>query len=197
MFLNNDKECLAAKTAITATSEIKLIIVGSVGSGKTTSIKAVSKTSMISCEAKATEQEVLHRKPTTTVGVEYGALFIRKTKLHIYGTPGQKRFDFIAPVLCKGAAGMIVMIDNGCNDPLRELNYFLNFHGAYLKKNPGIIAVTHYDEIHAKTLLIDYHRQVREHGFDCAIMCLDARKEDQVKKVIMKLLIEISRRRQH
>ena len=196
MFLNNDKKSVTAESTIKATSEIRLIIVGSVGSGKTTSIKTVSKLPMISCEAKATEQDALHRKATTTVGVEYGALFIRKTKLHIYGTPGQKRFDFIAPVLCKGAAGMIVMIDNGCSNPMHELNYFLGLHGPYLKKNPGIIAVTHYDDANAKTHLIDYHRHVREHGFDCAIMCLDAREENQVKKVIMKLLIEISRRRQ-
>lgn len=197
MFLNNDKKSVTAQNTIKATSEIRLVIVGSVGSGKTTSIKTVSQLPMISCEAKATEQEVLHRKATTTVGVEYGALFIRKTKLHIYGTPGQKRFDFIAPVLCKGAAGMIVMIDNGCNDPLRELNYFLNFHGPYLKKNPGIIAVTHYDDINTKTSLIDYHCHVREHGLDCAVMRLDARKEDQVKKVILKLLFEISHRGCH
>jgi len=194
MSLHNDKKSMTAHTAIKPISEIRLLIVGSVGSGKTTSIKTVSKLPMISCEAKATEQTVLHRKATTTVGVEYGALFMRRTKLHIYGTPGQKRFDFIAPVLCKGAAGMIVMIDNGCNNPLQELHYFLDLHGPYLKKNPGIIAVTHYDDTNAKTHLIDYHRHVREHGFDCAIMCLDAREENQVKKVIMKLLIEIKRR---
>lgn len=54
--------------------EVKLIIVGNVGSGKTTSINAVSEVPMISSEVKATERDAMHRKESTTVGIEYGVL---------------------------------------------------------------------------------------------------------------------------
>lgn len=90
---------------------------------------------------------------------------------------------------------MIVMIDNGCEEPIQELDYFLNFHEEYLKINPAIIAVTHYDDFNTDTHLIDYHQYVMQHGFDCTVMSLDARNKEQLRKVILKLLIEIIRRR--
>lgn len=191
----SNKEPPGRKIGFAVSNEIKLIIVGNVGSGKTTSINAVSEIPMIGTEAKATERDALHRKETTTVGMEYGILHMQRTKLHIYGTPGQRRFDFMAQVLCNGTSGMVIMIDNGCDDPMQELDYFLNFHGAYLKKNPGIIAVTHYDDSRTRTGLIDYHAYAMARGFNCGVMRVDAREKEEVKKVILKLLIEIILRR--
>jgi len=173
---------------------LKIIIVGNVGSGKTTAISAVSEVPVIGSEAKATEQAALHRKTTTTVAMEYGAIHIDKTKVHIYGTPGQRRFEFMADIVCKGAAGMIVMIDNGHHQPLTEVDYFLQLHKDYLKKHPAIIAITHYDDNATNTHLIEYHSYIRKHGLPCAIMCVDAREKNQVRRVIEKLYTEIKRR---
>ncbi len=179
----------------THTNEIKLIVVGNVGSGKTTSIEAVSEIPVIGTEAKANEREALHRKPTTTVAMEYGILQMQRTKIHLYGTPGQRRFDFMASILSKGAAGMIVMIDNGHDAPLTELDYFLNLHGKFIKENPTIVAVTHFDDTRTRTGLIDYHSYAIEKGFSVSVMRLDARVPSEVKNTIMKLLIEIIKRR--
>jgi len=174
---------------------LKLVFVGNVGSGKTTSINAISEVPVIGTEQKATEGEALHRKPSTTVAMEYGIVHLNDIKLHIYGTPGQRRFDFMASILCKGAAGMVVMIDNGHTDPLKELDYFLQFHKDFLQKYPAIIAITHYDDNNTNTLLIEYHQYVREHGFNCAVMRLDARVKDEVIRVVDKLTLEIVRRK--
>lgn len=181
--------------SVTHTNEIKLVVVGNVGSGKTTGINAVSEIPVIGTEARASEREALHRKPTTTVAMEYGVLQMQRTKIHLYGTPGQRRFDFMASILCKGAAGMIVMIDNGHDAPLTELDYFLNLHGKFLKENPGLVAVTHYDDTRTRTGLIDYHSYAIEKGFSIPVMKVDAREAKDVKNVLMKLLIEIIKRR--
>lgn len=173
---------------------IKIIVVGNVGSGKTTAIAAVSDVPVISSEAKATEQMALHRKDTTTVAMEYGAIRINQTKIHIYGTPGQRRFHFMSDIVRKGADGMIVMIDNGYEQPLTEVDYFLQYHKEYLKTYPAIIAVTHYDDNTTNTNLIEYHSYVRKNGFPCAIMCVDARDKHQVRRAIEKLYHEIIRR---
>ncbi len=172
---------------------LKLIFVGNVGSGKTTSINAISEVPVAGTEAKASEAEALHRKPSTTVAMEYGIVHLHGTKLHIYGTPGQRRFDFMASLLCKGAEGMIVMINNGHTDPLGELDYFLQFHKDFLKKHPSIIAITHYDDNNTNTLLVEYHQYVREHGFGCAVTRLDARLKEDVLRVVDKLVLEILR----
>ncbi len=173
---------------------LKIVFVGNVGSGKTTAVSLISEVPVIGSEAKATEQDALHRKQTTTVGLEYGIAHIDDTKLHIYGTPGQRRFDFMAGIVCKGAAGMIVLIDNGHEQPLTELDYFLQFHDHFLKNHPAIIAITHYDDNNTDTCLIEYHRYIRDNGFSCPVMRLDAREKDQVHKVVKKLHTEIKRR---
>jgi len=111
--------------------EFKVVFVGNVGSGKTTAVYSASDVDVASTEARASEQEALHRKPTTTVAMEYGQMLLPQTRIHLYGSPGQRRFDFMAQVLCQGASGMIVLIDNGCRKPLQELDYYLNFHSAF------------------------------------------------------------------
>jgi signal recognition particle receptor subunit beta len=178
-----------------ANNTLKIVFVGNVGSGKTTAITAVSEVPVVGTEAKATEQDALHRKATTTVGVEYGAVHINSTKVQLYGTPGQRRFDFMADIACKGAVGMVVTIDNGHPQPLAEIDYFLQRHGGYLKTHPAVIAITHYDDNDTNTCLIEYHRYIRDNGFSCAVMRLDAREKGQVKRVIEKLYGEIVRRR--
>lgn len=170
---------------------LKLVFAGNVGSGKTTSINVISEVPVIGTEAKATEDEALHRKPSTTVAMEYGIVHIDGIKLHIYGTPGQRRFDFMASILCKGALGMVIMIDNGHTNPLAELDYYLQFHKAFLQKHPAIIAVTHYDDNNTNTLLIEYHQYVLKHGFNCAVMRLDAREKNEVLHLVNKLVKEI------
>ncbi len=173
---------------------LKIVFVGNVGSGKTTAVSTISEAPIVGSEAKATEQDALHRKLTTTVGLEYGVTHIENTKLHIYGTPGQRRFDFMASIACKGAAGMVVLIDNGHKEPLTELDYFLQFHSDFLKNNPSIIGVTHYDDNNTETCLIEYHNYVRTNGFSSTVMRLDARKKDQVQRVVKKLHTEIVHR---
>jgi hypothetical protein len=173
---------------------LKIVFVGNVGSGKTTAVSSISEVPFISSEVTATEEDAQHRKFTTTVGLEYGIAHIENTKLHIYGTPGQRRFDFMAAIACKGAAGMVVLIDNGHKKPLTELDYFLQFHGDFLKDHPSIIGVTHYDDDNTETNLIEYHNYVRTNGFSSTVMRLDAREKTQVQRVVKKLHTEIVQR---
>ncbi|MGR8934227.1 MAG: GTP-binding protein [Gammaproteobacteria bacterium] len=173
-------------------NELKLVIVGSVGAGKSTAIRTVSEVPIVATEARASERRALQRKATTTVAMDYGRVSIEQTRLHLYGSPGQRRFDFMIPLLCKGAAGTIVMIDNGCDRPLDELDYFLKFYGAFLTTAPAVIAVTHYDDTHTRTGLIDYHRYCINQGFTLPVMRLDAREKNDVEKVLRRLLTEIN-----
>lgn len=174
-------------------NELKIVVVGNVGSGKTTSINVVSEIPVIGTEAKASEKDALHRKKTTTVAMEYGIVNMDGTKVHLYGSPGQRRFEFMADLLLKGATGLIVMIDNGTEAPLVELDYYLKRHGDFLKNNPALIGITHYDDLITKTSLLDYHGYVIEQGFKCPVVRLDARVKDDVKKTIKRLLLEIEK----
>jgi signal recognition particle receptor subunit beta len=198
MFLSREHESMNSLNVPLATQtlkdELKLVFVGNVGSGKTTALEVISEKAVIGTEAKATEQDALHRKNYTTVAMEYGAMQWNNTKLHLYGTPGQRRFDFMIPIVCKGAAGLVLMIDNGHAQPLVELDYFLKAHGEFLQQLPAIIAITHYDDNNTDTHLVEYHQYLSQQGFKVPVMRVDAREKAQVQQLVQRLLAEINHR---
>jgi len=59
---------------VPAKNELKIVVAGNVGSGKSTSIRAISEIPVIGTEAKATESDALHRKSTTTTSMESSIL---------------------------------------------------------------------------------------------------------------------------
>ena len=55
----------------------------------------------------------VHRKGQTTVAMDYGTLQLdAQTKVHLYGTPGQERFDFMWEILAQGGLGLVLLLDN-------------------------------------------------------------------------------------
>ena len=75
-------------------SQYKIIFTGPVGAGKTTAIAALSDIAPVSTAAKATDM-TRDRKEKTTVAMDYGAMRLEDGgTVHLYGTPGQERFDF-------------------------------------------------------------------------------------------------------
>jgi uncharacterized protein len=91
---------------------LKLIIAGPVGAGKTTFIYNLSEIETVNTDVLASEDL---GKAYTTVAMDYGILTLDNIPLHLYGTPGQDRFDFMWEVLCEGALGLILLIAG--NDP--------------------------------------------------------------------------------
>ena len=75
--------------------QYKIIFTGPVGAGKTTAIAAISDTQVLNTDTKATDM-TSDRKDTTTVAMDFGTIrFDNNIQIHLYGTPGQERFDFI------------------------------------------------------------------------------------------------------
>ena len=75
--------------------ENKIIFTGPVGVGKTTAIAALSDDPPVQTDASASDM-TQDRKGHTTVAMDYGVIRLDEhTKVHLYGTPGQERFDFM------------------------------------------------------------------------------------------------------
>jgi signal recognition particle receptor subunit beta len=47
-------------------------------------------------------------------------------KIHLYGTPGQERFDFMWDILSVGGLGLVLLLDNTCADPFQDMKFFLD-----------------------------------------------------------------------
>ena len=79
-------------------SELKILISGTTGAGKTTAIRAVSEIAPVSTDVRNTDAAV--DKALTTAGMDYGELTLDNgEKLYLYGTPVQERFDFMWNIL--------------------------------------------------------------------------------------------------
>jgi signal recognition particle receptor subunit beta len=168
--------------------QIKIVFTGSVGAGKTTAIEAISEIDPIRTEAKPSELSVLNRKSSTTVAMDYGELTLDDgTKLYLYGTPGQRRFDFMSHILTKGALGLLILIDNSHPKPLEELDYYLNLNAEFLLNNPAVIGITHYDEA-IEPRVDDYYTVLKERGDFWPIIHADARKPEDVSLLLHTLL---------
>ena len=62
-------------------------------------------------------------------------------RIHLYGTPGQQRFDFMWDVLGKGMDGIIILINNDQQAPHQALAKFLQTFPPV----PTVIGVTKMD----------------------------------------------------
>ena len=86
---------------------LKIVVSGPVGAGKTTFIRSLSVIDVIETEELSS---VDIGKDTTTVAFDFGILSADDTVIHLYGTPGQDRFNFMWEVLCEGALGLILLV---------------------------------------------------------------------------------------
>ena len=83
----------------------KIIIAGPVGAGKTEAIRVLSDKGVVSTEEAASD-DVKKMKKTTTVAMDYGIMKLDSNEqVRLYGTPGQKRFDFMWDILSENALG--------------------------------------------------------------------------------------------
>lgn len=177
--------------AYDARKQTKLVFTGSVGAGKTTAITAISEVPVLTTEAKPSEAAVARRKPSTTVAMDYGKITLEDGHtVHLYGTPGQRRFDFMCHILCRGALGLIILIDNTHPDPLSDLDYYLNLNADFLSQGMAVIGVTHYD-VSERPSIKDYCDCLHERGEFWPVVRVDARKSGDVVMLVETLLASL------
>lgn len=168
-------------------SEIKLIFTGTPGAGKTTAIGAISETPPVSTDA-ATTDDLAERKSETTVAMDFGEFTLEDgQKVHLYGTPGQRRFDFMWKILIEGGLGLVILIDNTRADPLADLDMYLeNFEG-FIRETGAVIGVTRTD-IRQTPTVDDYYARLSDRGMMFPVFEADVRDPADVLLLMDALL---------
>lgn len=168
--------------------EYKIVFAGTMGAGKTEAIRSLSEVPVLSTEAFNTDQGS-HAKMQTTVGIDYGEVTLDDgVKIGLYGTPGQSRFDFIWPVICKGAIGAIVLIDHNIDNPLAELENYLEVFQNYTDNIA--IGITHTDLTHDRPTSI-YKEWLISQDLFSPLFFIDARKKDDVLLLLEALITSV------
>ena len=173
--------------------EHKIIFTGPVGAGKTTLIKAFSGTEPVLTEVRASD-EVSQLKENTTVAMDYGSVILDdETKVHLYGTPGQKRFDFMWDILSRGSMGLAILINAAAPDPAADLRFYLNaFKGLIVDENiPLVIGINRVDKSNPNHSLEDFQEVADEFRDDIPVLMVDVREGRDVRRLVMTLLFTI------
>jgi uncharacterized protein len=110
---------------------VKMVVTGPFNSGKSEFIRSVSEIDVVSTERRiSSDSERI--KATTTVAMDFGRISVDEDLvLYLFGTPGQKRFDFMWEILSEGMLGFIVMIDSTRPETFREARSILETFRAY------------------------------------------------------------------
>jgi signal recognition particle receptor subunit beta len=169
----------------------KIIFTGPVGAGKTTSIATLSDIPPV-CTDEVASDMTAQRKAGTTVAMDYGRLDLPSGEhIHLYGTPGQQRFDFMWDILIEGGIGLVLLLDNTRPDPFQDMRFFLGAFRHFIDQTGVVIGVTRMD-VQPVPRLSDYHLQIEQFGQrGIPIFEVDARRRYDVSLLTEALLYSI------
>lgn len=167
---------------------VKMVVTGPFNAGKTEFIQSVSEINVVSTERKISSAAE-RVKETTTVAMDFGRITVdQDLVLYLFGTPGQKRFDFMWEILSEGMLGFIVMVDSTRPETFREARSILETFRAYAP-TPYVVAANKQDLPDAWELE-DIRLALRISPNIKLLPCV-ATKKDTVKAVLLELLYSI------
>lgn len=169
----------------------KIIIAGPVGAGKTEAIRSLSDKPIVTTEEIASD-DVKHMKRTTTVAMDYGVMKLDGgEQVRLYGTPGQRRFDFMWEILSENALGLLLLLNAEEVDPVDDLNYYLDSFMPLIKSSALVVGITH-----AENMPWDLHERLThaliERGVPANVSVVDAREKEQMRMLVRSLIYMLS-----
>jgi len=171
-------------------STYKIVFAGPVGAGKTTSIASISDIEPFSTEEYATD-DVKHMKDKTTVAMDYGLMELGNGEhIHLYGVPGQMRFDFMWEIIVEGGIGLILLLNNENEKPIEEMNVYLDSFKEFIERTALAIGVTRMQAGKGPNL-DDYAASLAKRGMQAPIFEVDGRKPEDVVTLVQSLLYSL------
>lgn len=168
---------------------VKIVVTGPFNSGKTEFIRSVSEIDVVATERKITSESERTVKETTTVAMDFGRITVDDDLvLYLFGTPGQKRFEFMWEILSEGMLGFIVIVDSTRPETFREARSILETFRAYAP-TPYVVAANKQDMENAWEL--DDMRVALRLDPKVKLLPSIATRKDDVKKVLLELLYSI------
>jgi small GTP-binding protein len=123
---------------------VKMVITGPFNAGKTEFIRSISEIDVVSTERRISDV-TSRMKKETTVAMDFGRITVDDDLvLYLFGTPGQKRFDFMWEILSEGMLGFVVLVDSVRPETFREARRILDIFRGYAT-TPYVVAANKQD----------------------------------------------------
>jgi signal recognition particle receptor subunit beta len=123
---------------------VKMVVTGPFSAGKTEFIQAISEIDVVATEKKISRAEE-RIKDQTTVAMDFGRITVDDDLvLYLFGTPGQRRFDFMWEILSEGMLGFVVLLDSVRPETFREARSILDTFSSYAPV-PYVVAANKQD----------------------------------------------------
>ncbi len=123
---------------------MRSVIAGAVGAGKSTFVRTISEINVVDTDCDATDITNL-LKQETTVALDFGRVRLNPNMdVHIYGTPGQFRFNFMWDILIKHADSYVLLVAAHRPENFSYTREILSFINQRVQI-PMILGLTHTD----------------------------------------------------
>lgn len=167
--------------------DLKIIVTGPMGAGKTTAIRSIGEGAVVSTEVPMSAG-ARGDKCSTTVGLDYAVCALPGgTVLKLFGTPGQDRFRFMWDVLADGAFGLIVLADNSQPDPVADVERFLRAFASRVSLRRAVVGVGR-AATHPDPGPDAYHRRLGAAGLHVPVIDVDVRRPADVRLLLSVLV---------
>lgn len=171
-----------------STTTVKMVVTGPFNSGKTEFVQSISEIDVVSTEREISS-EAERVKSATTVAMDFGRITVDDDLvLYLFGTPGQRRFDFMWEILSQGMLGFVVLVDSARPETFREAKSILETFRAYAP-TPYVVAANKQDLPEAWE--VDDLRVALRLDPNIKMLPCVAVEQDSVKKVLLELLYGI------
>lgn len=168
---------------------VKMVVTGPFSAGKTEFISSVSEIDVVSTERKITSTAESSVKTATTVAMDFGRITVDdELVLYLFGTPGQRRFDFMWEILSEGMLGFIVLVDSTKPETFREAKRILETFESYAS-TPYVVAANKQD--HEDAWDPDDMRIILKMNPSVKVLPCVALDKESVKNVLLELLYSI------
>jgi signal recognition particle receptor subunit beta len=164
------------------TQTVKMVVTGPFSAGKTEFVRAISEIAPVLTE-RGISSEAERIKETTTVAMDFGRITVDDDLiLYLFGTPGQRRFDFMWEILSEG------LLDSARPETFREAMSILETFRAYAP-TPYVVAANKQDledswEVDDLRIALRLDPEVK------MLPCISKDRES-VKNVLLELLFSI------
>ena len=161
----------------------KVVVTGAFNAGKSAFIRTISDIPVVSTERRITDEHA-RVKEETTVAMDYGQVVLGPRRFHLFGTPGQTRFDFMWDILSKEADGLLILVDSTDRSSFTTARRILR-RLRRQRRVPFLVVATRQDGRRA----VSPEEIAAALGVDppSLVVPCDARKKQSVRAVLMRL----------